>query len=365
MDRAWQRASRYDAGPLRHLLCALVLGLLTLAGGARAAEAEGSLRVTGRLLLDGNAPRDFSDGTTPAQSADWVLSLLAAGEGRYTADRWQLVGRYDVGGRKYLFFPQEDALVQAAALEGSLALGSALGLGVEGRGKDRRGGSRAYTDGGAALFAEYAPDARLALRARTGLHRFLYWPAFAASHGGLEVGLLARYRLDRRHTFSLSGDYGARHYSVQARPFPWIQPTPRPTRREDGALSVSAGWTYRGPLALGVTYAYQEVGSNSFGETVVRHRLSASAGVRLPWSVMLLAQGALGLSHYPDGVYLSPEIVLLEDDEGQNTLSLKLARPLGAHLDVELSYAAYGTRLPRNGLSYFRQVAGVGLTWRP
>jgi hypothetical protein len=135
-------------------------------------------------------------------------------------------------------------------------------------------------------------------------------------------------------------------------------------RREDGALSASVGYTYRGPVALGLTYTVQDVGSNSFGQSVTHHRLSGSAGVRLPWKVTLLAQGSLGLSRYPDGLYLSPEIALLEEDEGQNTLSLKLARPLRQSLDLELTYGLYSTSLPRNGLSYFRQVLGVGVTWR-
>jgi hypothetical protein len=349
---------------LNRLLSALVMSLLALAGGAQAADVEGALRATSRLMLDGNAPRDFTLG---GDTTDLVLSLLASGEGRATSDRWQLVGRYDAGGRKYLVFPGEDTLVQSAALEGSLALGTSLGVGVEGRAKDRRGGRREYTDLAASAFLEYAPDARLSLRLRAGAHRFLYRPSFSASFGGPEVGLLARYRLDRRHAVFASGEYGARRYSALALAPPTETvsvPQPRSWRREDGALQASVGYTYKGPLALGLTYTFQEIGSNSFGESVQRHRLSGNAGVRLPWKLMLMAQGTLGLNHYPDGVYFSTDITLLEDDEAQNSLSLKLVRPLDEHLDVELSYAMYGTRLPRNDLAYFRQVAGVGLTWR-
>lgn len=351
---------------LNRLLPALVLSLLALAGGAQAADVEGTLRATGRLMLDGNAPRDFTPG---GDTPDLVLSLLASAGGRITADRWQLVGRYDAGGRKYVVFSGEDSLVQAAALEGSLALGTSLGLGLEGRAKDRRGGRREYTDLAASAFLEYAPDARLSLRLRVGAHRFLYRPAFSASFGGPEVGFLAHYRLDRRHALSASGEYGSRRYMALALAPPTDEtggvPQPRAWRREDGALLASMGYTYKGPLALGLTYSFQELGSNSFGESMRRHRLSGTAGGRLPWRLMWMAQGTLGLHHYPDGVYFSTDITLLEDDEAQNSLSLKLSRPLNEHLDVELSYALYGTRLPRNDLAYFRQVAGVGLTWRP
>jgi hypothetical protein len=349
---------------LNRLLSPLVVLLLALAGPVHAADVKGALRATGRMMVDGNAPRDVTSGSATRDATDLVFSLLASGEGRYTADRWQLVGRYDGGVRKYLLFSSEDVLVQAAALEGSLALGESLGVGVEGRAKDRRGGGRAYSDLGASAFVEYAPDARLSLRLRAGAHRFLYRQDFSASFGGPEVGLLARYRIDRRHAVSVAGEYGTRRYPSSRRPPPEVD-VPWTGRREDGSLLASVGYSYKGPLALGVTYSYQENSSNSFGESVQRHRLSANAGVRLPAKLMLLAQGSLGLNRYPDRVYFSPDIILLEDDEAQNSLSLKLVRPMGEHMDVELSYALYNTRMPRNDLSYFRQVAGMGLTWRP
>ena len=238
---------------LKRLLSTLVVLIVAIAGGARAADVEGALRVTGRLMLDGNAPRDVTQGPLATDTSDAVFSLLASGEGRYTADRWQLVGRYDGGARKYLLFATEDVLVQSAALEGSLALGSSLGVGVEGRAKDRRGGDRAYSDLAASGFVEYVPDARLALRLRVGAHRFLYRPNFAASFGSPEVRFLARYRLDRRHAFFASGEYGSRRYNDSVRPPPGVE-VPWTGRRVDGALTANVGYTYKGPLALGLTY---------------------------------------------------------------------------------------------------------------
>ncbi len=349
---------------LKRLLSPLVVLWMVLAGGARAADVEGRLRVTGRLMADGNAPRDFTQRGSRLDTSDLVLSLLASGEGRYTAERWQAVGRYDGGVRKYLGFTSQDALVQSAALEGSFALGSTLGLGLEGRGKSRLGDTRAYTDLGATAVLEYAPDARLSLRLRAGAHRFLYMPDFSVSFGGPEVGFLARYRLDRRHALNASGEYGSRRYSSSVRYPPGDAPA-WTGRRQDTALLANVGYTYKGPVALGLAYTYLETSSNSYGESMQRHRLTGSAGVRLPLKTTLMAQGTLGLNRYTDGVYLSPDIILLEDDEAQNSLSLRLALPLHPKLDLEFSYAVYGTRLPTNVLSYFRQVGGVGATWRP
>lgn len=351
----WERVSR--------LLSTLLLAALVLPVGARAADTEGSLRLTSRMMVDSNAPRDFHDGQTPAPLPDMALSLLAAADGRLTGESLQLVGRYELGGRKYVRYPTEDALVQAGAMEGSMALGTQLGLGVEGRAKDRRGGTRDYSDLGADGFLEYVPDVQLALRIRGGAHRFVYRPDSRANFGGSELGFLGRYRFDRRKSLSVFGEYESRRYGVDARPAEG-QENVSLGRRKDGALSAGATLTYRGPVALGLTYTFQEISSNSFGETVLRHRLSGSVGLKLPWNVTMLAQGGLGLTRYPDGIYLSPEIILVEEDEGQNSLSLKLARPVNAHMDLEVSYALYGTRLPRNELSYLRQVGGMGLTWR-
>nr|WP_199741984.1 hypothetical protein [Corallococcus sp. CA047B] len=353
----------YGARVLDRRLRPLLLVLATLwGGGARAAEWQGSLKGTGRMLADSNAPRDFSDGVTAGPTTDLALSVLGTAEGRGTGERSQVVGRYELGARKYLDYANEDTLVQAGALEGSLALGTEWGVGAEGHAKDRRGGSRAYSDLGTSLFAEYAPDVRLALRVRLGARRFVYRPDHTADFGGMEVGVLGRYRLDRRHSLSVFGEWGSRRYGPLARPFPgYVQ---APDRRQDGALVAGAGYTYRGPVKLSLTYAFQEVSSNSFGETALRHRLTGSAGVRLPWNVTLLAQGSLGLSRYPDGIFLSPEIILVEEDEGQNSLSLKLARPVSPRVDVELSWGIWSTRLPRNALSYTRQVFGLGFTWR-
>jgi hypothetical protein len=335
-------------------------------GGASAADVEGRLRVTGRVLWDGNAPRDYSQRGVGQNTADGVLGLLASAEGRYTAERWQVVGRYDGGTRLYLVYPQENTLVQSAALEGSHALGDSLGLGLEGRAKDRRGGARAYTDVVGSAFTEYAPDARLALRLRAGGHAFFYRPDPSANFGGFELGALARYRIDRQHSLGVSGEYGARRYTSLARRPSQDPPQAASARRSDGSLIASVSYAYKGPLNLGLTYTYLENNSNSFGESMHRHRLGASVGVRLPWKLTLLAQGALGFNLYPDGIYLSPEIILLEDDESQNMLSARLARPLSPTLDVELSSALYGSsRMPGTGLSYLRPVVGVGLTWRP
>lgn len=336
-------------------LCAM------LAWPAQAAELDGKARVTVGGGVDTNATRDYEQaGTTP----DLFGAVIAAMEGSVTFEAAQLVGSYDGGARKFTFIPSIDVLVQAADGEASVALGRFIGLGVQARGRDRRGGERDYTDLAAHAFLDFVPDATLSVRAYGGAHRFLYWPVFSYSFRAAEFGATGRYRLNRNHSVLLFGEAGLRTYSATARGIPNDPEPPPPRPRSDNVFSVGAGYAYRGPFQLSLTYAYLDQASNSYGETTRRHRLTATGGVRLPWQLFLLAQGSLQLSSYPDGIFLSPQVILEEDAENHNSISLKLARPISEHFDVELRWALYANRLPENHLDYRRQLGWAGVTWR-
>lgn len=339
---------------------------LCLASVARA-ELDGDLRLWVGTGYDSNATRSFvrADGANAHEAQpDVAISALGSAEGRLRGERGWLAGGYDLGVRGFLRLPSENVLIQSAALEGGLALDRKLALSLDARGKDRRGGARDYTDllTGAAL--AYVPDPAVELRVRGGAHRFLYWIDLPYSFSATELGFSARYRFDRRHSVVAFGDLGLRRYMGLTHPNPDVDDPPEPTRRADQVLTGGLGYTYRGPFALSITYSYTEQVSNSFGETILRHRLTATGGTRLPWRLMLLGQVAFQLSHYPDGVFLSSELNIGEDDDAHNSLSAKLVRPLSDHLDAELRYALYQDRLPQNGLTYLRQLGWVGMTWR-
>ncbi len=158
-------------------------------------------------------------------------------------------------------------------------------------------------------------------------------------------------------------------HNQDARPNPALTPAagedPLPVRtREDLVFHAGATYAYRGPVQLSLTYGYTEQASGSFGESFSRHRLSWTAGVRFLKRFTALAQLAVQQSHYPDGVFLSPEIVLLEDDESHNSGTLKVSYTVSERLDVEARAALYQNRLPGNDLTYFREVVSLGVTAR-
>ena len=99
-------------------------------------------------------------------------------------------------------------------------------------------------------------------------------------------------------------------------------------------------YSYRGPFQLTASYGYSEQLSNSYGESIQRHRLGVTAGFRLPWELTLLAAGTLQFTRFPDGVYLTEELQIAEDD---GELQLRHAEVGAAH-HAEASTSTCATR---------------------
>ena len=343
--------------PRAALLVALACALLPT--GARA-EAEGSLRLSASAGADSNAHRDFlQTGPVP----DFVASALAEGRGQLVFDTFEAQGRYEAGVRGFLRAQTENALAQGAALEVSQGVARGVRLGLLGDGKDRQG-ERAYTDLLGGGFVEVIPETRLEVRLELRAHRFVYWQAFEYSFAAPEATALVRYRFDRRHSVQAFGEVGARTYNAVERLAPDGTASGPLERRQDGASAAGISYAYRGPFTLTVGYGFVAQRSNSFGESFQRHRLSVTGAVRLPWRLILLWEGAVQLSRYPDGVYLSQDFTLKQDDESFNQLSLRLVKPLSTNLDLELSAGLFHTRFPANGLTYLRGVGAVGVSFR-
>jgi hypothetical protein len=337
------------------------LGAAMLLPLVAAADVSGSARVSTGVGFDSNVRRDY-DQIPGGTQADGFAFASGWGHLQINGDKGRAWGEYELGLRKFFQSTGDDVVVQSLAGQGVLPLSQLLGFGLDLRGKDRRGGDRDYTDLAAFAFVELIPAGSFDLRAEAGAQRFIYRPIFEYSFKATDFSVQARYRFDRHHSIALLGELDLRFYNGDARPNPSVEANSFP-QRQDTAFLSGLSYSYRGPFALTLSYSYGGAISNSFGETVYRHRFSANAGMSLPWELTLLAQGAVQLAHYPDGANTPPQLILLEDDN-QNSVALKLLRPLSTHLDGELRFALYHANLPQNGLTYLRQVAWIGITWR-
>lgn len=339
----------------------LVMGCCALT--AQAVDFRGHARLWLGPGFDSNARRDYVSAGSRTDPDLFLFGLGQLDGVLMFGSAVQVTGVYDVAGRKFIFLPSEDTVVQSAQLEGLWAATRLFNFGAQGRARDRRGAERDYTDLQVAAVIDFLPDPALDVRLSVAAHRFLYWPRFAYSFWGPDGTLTARYRFLKRHSLAVFGSFNPRTYNANAveRPEPGAEPLPTSMVRADSFLSVGASWVYRGPVHLSVSYAYFDQTSNSWGETLRRHRLGATVGATLPLGLTALAAGTVQLSSSPDGVYLDPRLPVVEEDENSSSVTLKVVRPLGLHVELDLRYAFYFNVLLATQLPYRRHVVTLGV----
>lgn len=346
----------------RHLALLVCLA----SGWAGAVELKGAARLWAGPGYDSNARRDFVTSASSPQPDGFVFGLGTL-DGLIGGERWRLTGTWDVAARKFFFLSSEDSIVNSGTGEFQFGLSQMFTLGLFGTVRDRRGADRDYTSLLGQGFIDFSPTNAIDVRLRFGATRFLFWPRFRYSFSGAVGDLSARYRINRRHSVSVAGSFNPRTYNSTLNPSP-DNPEPDPTvRRFDPFFVVGVSYSYRGPFHLSVGYQYLDQTSNSYGETMRRHRLSLTGGFKLPAQFTVLATGALQLSTFPDGIFLSPELQVVEDDENSSNLTLKIVRPVHEHVDLDLRYALYVNVLPqrqqgREALVYVRHVVSLGVT---
>lgn len=346
-------------GPLKlsrlTLLALLSTPALTLAGEPPAVSA----RVSAGAGVDTNPTRDF----LPNPVTDAYVSATGELGLAYGTRRAEVSATYGIGARQYLLESQPpQTLVQELAARGSYLLVGPIAVGADGSIKDRRGTDHPYSDleGGARL--TFLPDDASTVYLRAGGERFLYREDYPYSYATWAFSAGGTYRFNRHHSILVGVGYEPRRYNSPVQVD--VSTLDRSLHRADSVLLANASYSYRGPFQATLSYGYVGEDSNSFGETVYRHRVNLLVGVRLPWEVTVLAQGNLQFARYPDEVFLAEQVALLQDDETTNSVSLKLVRPLGKGFDFELKAATYYAALPHNQLTYQRWLAGAAVSWR-
>lgn len=335
-----------------------------LAGSvAHAVDFKGRARLWVGPGIDTNAKREFVSSGVVTETDGLLFGLLQLDGQLQFLERVRVAGSYEIGARKFFTLATEDTVVQAAHLEGTVTFLDMFAFGVIGRARDRRGALRDYTDlqGGAVL--DFFPSNTVDVRATLMAHRFLYYNRFDYSFWGPDGNLTARYRFDRRHSISAFGGYNARTYNARQR----IRateggPTETELPRSDSVFNAGVSYSFRGPFHFTLGYSFYAQDSNSVGESVSRHRVSATGGFVLPWKLNLLATISWQPSIYPDGQFLNPDLTIV-DDENVSSLTIKLVRPLTQWFDLDLRYAGYLGFYPQNNFLYLRHVVSVGLAF--
>ena len=328
---------------------------------ARAWTAEEQLSLVSGY--DSNVYRNFEGIPGEPVLGDGFLQLgadLDAYGTPWSHQQSELVAQ--LGARLFAVQSPEDTGVGQLTLTHSIGFNRWLALRLDGSGKDKwvANDDRAYKDLGAGATAVLGPLARTRLELRVGYRSFDYLPDPDFSEWGPALGAALISTPWRKQT--LFADY--RLFPQRYQGARIVPDGSTDGQRFDWYHVASVGYSLHRPFVLSATYSFIDDRSDSYGESFLRHRLELLVGVALPWELYLVGIGALQLTSYPDGLYLSPQILLLEDDDDLDEISVKLSRDLGHGLSLEARYGYYQNDLLQNGLAYRRHVVYLGLAYR-
>ncbi len=342
---------------------ALAVAVLLLAGAARAADDEEGpvrARLSAGPVWDSNATRVPED---QGAVADGALQLVGGLDGVFRAGDHGLGLELDAGGKLFLEQRGQDQVVVRGGATDALRVGERLVLVGELSAKDKtlRSGDRDYTDLGASAGADLGPFAGVRPRLRAGFRRFVYKPDDRfTSHGPYASAALVAAPF-RRHQAIVGYELAYRTYPDGSA---FDEAGARLGTRHDLLQTGHVGWSYRSRVMLSGGYALTVDDANGVGFSTERHRVHALVGTKLPLEVLVAAQGSFQLLRFPDGFLVSPELLLVEDDENLSSVGVKLSRPLSDEVSLELRWQVYASTFARTDLRFVRQVGGLGVSLR-
>jgi hypothetical protein len=245
-------------------------------------------------------------------------------------------------------------------------------------------------DEGAAGLGVRTGDAAAALTLRTdgprltasaGYRFFVYKPDANFDFRGGHVGLSLAHRVRRddatwtldaalAYTASQRG-YDAPALANQCAPGAPVTATCLAVTRVDRAdlfHDAAVELTYTGAFILGARYGIQVNDSNSFGQSLVRHRVELALTTDLVADLVLNAKGILQIDQYLDALLLGGDVgtFVSVEDEAKSGVIVHVTRELGDSWLAEARYAYYASPFGSQALPYQRQTVYLGLvySWR-
>lgn len=134
--------------------------------------------------------------------------------------------------------------------------------------------------------------------------------------------------------------------------------TSRP--RRDRSQRIGVEITYTGRIVATLGYQLTVVDSNSFGQSLIRHRTTISGTRSLPWGLFGTALAILQIDQFSDGLVVKRDLQNSEftslDDENRSSLQLRLGKAMSASWSIE-TRAAIWRDLGGNMESTFRRAS--------
>ncbi len=247
-------------------------------------------------------------------------------------------------GGKFFFQNQQanaDTLVTQLSLGFQHQLVPKLGLDATIDMKDRteRVPLRDYNRGGAGVGLTLTLG-DLRLRASSAYRYFAFKPNPSSGSSNVEAKLNAIWSLSDAITMSTGYTFAQRFFETDR----FIQEgkeikIDQGRVRSDNFHSLFLQARYSAAFIASLSYALSLNTSNSFGQELVRHSISASATAPLLWDFFGTVKLELQRTTYQDPVLIDASFLV--DEDNRNAVVASLARSIGEQWEVELRYSLF------------------------
>lgn len=146
-------------------------------------------------------------------------------------------------------------------------------------------------------------------------------------------------------------------------------PTTGPELRRDHFSTTALDISRTGRLLIGAGYGLHVNLSNSFGESVMRHIVTARFAAALPFDLYLAARLEILIANYADPIFAATGAMtgltyVSIEDENRNSARVELSRNMSDRLQLIARYTFYANELRTdNDVSYRRQTALLSLSF--
>lgn len=110
-------------------------------------------------------------------------------------------------------------------------------------------------------------------------------------------------------------------------------------QRNDRFQRAAIELTWTGRFVAAASYQLSVTDSNSYGQSIVRHRTTLSATTNLPWGLYGTVLATLQIDQYPDGLLVRRDVAAQPfttlDDENRSSVQARIARQVSKTWAVE------------------------------
>jgi len=137
--------------------------------------------------------------------------------------------------------------------------------------------------------------------------------------------------------------------------------------RRDRYQRADVELTWTGEIVVTTAYQATVIDSNSYGQSLIRHRVITSATSELPAKLFGTITATLQIDQYPDGVVIEKSVQRQEftnlDDENRSSLQVRLARELSSSWSLEVRGAMWRDFGHADAASFRRDLLYTGVIY--